>query len=206
MFTGIVEEIGEITSLAVADGGSDARITIRGPLVTSDAQTGDSIAVSGICLTVIASGTGTFTAEMMAETLSRTTAAGWAAGTAVNLERSVTPSTRLGGHLMQGHIDGIGTIVARTEQPGYDDVAVAVPRAVGRYIAPKGAIAVDGISLTVIEVTDDEEHTTFTVGIIPATRSATTIGRRQMGDTVNIEVDVMAKYAHRLLAQQGADR
>src|SRR5699024_8619475 len=139
-------EIGEIVDLAMADGGADARVTVRGPLVASDAASGDSIAVSGICLTVIDSDTTTFTAEMMAETLARTTAGGGTAGSSVNLERSVTPTARLGGHLMQGHVDGVGTLVSRSHKPGYDDVSVAVPRSVGRYIAPKGAIAVDGIS------------------------------------------------------------
>jgi riboflavin synthase len=216
MFTGIIEELGEIVSVDMTGSASnpqDARITVRGPKVTADVAHGDSIAVSGVCLTVVGTGTGdaagTFTAELMAETLARTTAATWQPGTRVNLERSVTPSTRLGGHIVQGHVDGVGTLVARTENTGYDDVAVTVPGEIGRYIAGKGAVAVDGISLTVIDVTDttsradQADSTTFTLGIIPETRSATTMGRRQVGDTVNIEVDVMAKYAERLLTFHG---
>jgi riboflavin synthase len=213
MFTGIVEELGEIVLVektAIASDTRSARVTIRGPEVTSDAAHGDSIAVSGVCLTVIGIGAGeaagTFTAELMAETLARTTALGWAPGTRVNLERSVTPATRLGGHIVQGHVDGVGTLVSRTENSGYDDVAIAVPADLGRYIAAKGAVAVDGISLTVIDVSDAPAQpgrpgmTTFTLGIIPETRAATTMGRREPGDRVNIEVDVMAKYVERLLS------
>jgi len=212
MFTGIVEELGEIVSLDITtaeSGPRDARVTIRGPKVTSDVAHGDSIAVSGVCLTVVGIGsgetTGTFTAELMAETLARTTAAGWAPGTRVNLERSVTPATRLGGHIVQGHVDGVGTVISRVENSGYDDVAVAVPADIGRYIAAKGAVAVDGISLTVIDVSESPggatgpQITTFTLGIIPETRAATTMGRLVPGDAVNVEVDVMAKYAERLL-------
>lgn len=218
MFTGIVEELGEVTAVEVAADGSDARVTVRGATVTSDVRHGDSIAVDGVCLTVVASGGGTFTAELMAETLARTTAKRWSPGARVNLERSVTPASRLGGHLVQGHVDGVGTVTAHVKNDGYDDVSVAVPRSLGRYIAPKGAVAIDGISLTVIDVTDTgtgaatnadpiddasgEPVTTFTVGIIPQTRDATTMGRKAAGDAVNIEVDVMAKYAERLLATQ----
>ncbi len=212
MFTGIVEELGEVVAVRFAgsvDGeATDARVTIRGPKVTSDVAHGDSIAVDGVCLTVVDASGDDFTAELMAETLVRTTAKAWSPGTRVNLERSVTPATRLGGHIVQGHVDGVGAIVSRIGNPGYDDVSVAVPATIGRYIAPKGAIAVDGVSLTVIDVTDGDPVgdpggdlvTTFTVGIIPATRDATTMGHRNPGDAVNIEVDVMAKYAERLLA------
>lgn len=222
MFTGIVEELGTITAIEVAGDGSSARLTVRGPIVTSDVAQGDSIAVNGICLTVVASAAETFTAELMAETLARTTAAAWAVGTPVNLERSVTAATRLGGHIVQGHVDGVGIVTSRVGADGYDDISVAVPLAVGRYLAPKGAVAVDGVSLTVIDVIDDaaagpagaasagpagaEPVTTFTLGIIPATRAATTLGGRLVGDTVNVEVDVMAKYAERLLAGRLADR
>lgn len=204
MFTGIVEELGEIVALDVAADGGDARLTVRGPLVTSDAHLGDSIAVDGVCLTAVTLDGELFTADLMAETLAKTAARAWRPGARVNLERSVTPATRLGGHLVQGHVDGVGTIAGHTQNTGYDDVAITVPRAVGRYLAPKGAVAVDGISLTVIDVTDDgsgdSPTTTFTLGMIPATREATTLGHRAVGDRVNIEVDVMAKYAERLLA------
>jgi riboflavin synthase len=205
VFTGIVEELGTIVAIDVAPGATDARLTVDGPVVTSDAHHGDSIAVNGACLTVVGIDGGTFTAELMAETLAKTTAGSWRPGTRVNLERSVTPTTRLGGHLVQGHVDGVGTVASHVGSARYDDVAITVPRALGKYIAPKGAIAVDGVSLTVIDVTDSGEATTFTLGIIPETRAATTMGRRAVGDTVNIEVDVMAKYAERLLGQRGGD-
>ncbi len=154
MFTGIVEERGEVLALDLADEGADARLTVRGPKVTSDVHHGDSIAVSGVCLTVVASGDGTFTADLMHETLERTSAKDWAPGAAVNLERSVPAGGRLGGHVVQGHVDGVGTVIARTEHPGYDEFRIAVPGTLARYLAPKGAVAVDGISLTVIDVVD----------------------------------------------------
>ena len=200
MFTGIVEERGEVVALDLAPDGADARVTVRGPLVTQDVRHGDSIAVSGVCLTVVASQDGTFTADVMAETLLRTSAKEWAPGRPVNLERSVTPSTRLGGHLVQGHIDGVGTVVGRVPHAGYDELSVSVGHDLARYIAGKGAIAVDGISLTVIDVNDSPLGAVFTLGIIPETRVATTIGTSAVGSTLNIEVDVMAKYVERLLS------
>lgn len=233
MFTGIIEELGEIASVDVAGDASHARVAIRGPKVTADVAHGDSIAVSGVCLTVVDIGegarAGTFRVDVMAETLGRTTAAAWHPGTDVNLERSVTPSTRLGGHIVQGHVDGVGRVVSRRQHDGWDDIAIRVPGSIGRYLAPKGAIAVDGISLTVIDVTDSPigttdtarsgedgnggnddgdraGDTTFTIGIIPETRTATTMGRRRVGDRVNIEIDVMAKYAERLLTYGARER
>ncbi len=199
MFTGIVEELGEVVSLDVSPDGGDARLVAHGPTVTADVRHGDSIAVSGVCLTVVDFADGTFVADLMAETLDRTAAGSWRPGTAINLERSVTPSTRLGGHLVQGHVDGVGTITARVEHDRYDEVRIGVPADLGRYLAGKGAVAVDGISLTVIDVVDSADGTEFGVGIIPETRKATTMGARRVGDRVNIEVDVMAKYAERLL-------
>lgn len=211
MFTGIVEELGDIVAIDIAADATDARVTIDGPVVTDDARLGDSISVDGVCLTVTSLDGSRFTADLMAETLSRTAARAWQPGSRVNLERSVTPATRLGGHLVQGHVDGVGTITGYQRNDRYDDVAITVPRALGRFLAAKGAVAVDGISLTVIAVTDSgsdgtDSHdgtTTFTLGIIPATRAATTLGQRGVGDSVNIEVDVMAKYAERLLAGHG---
>jgi riboflavin synthase len=200
MFTGIVEELGEVVDLRLAPGGSDARVTVRGPVVTQGVGLGDSISVSGVCLTVVDAGDGTFDADVMHETLIRTTAKDWRPAGRVNLERSVTPSTRMGGHLVQGHVDGVGTVSARTEYDGYDELAIHVPRELGRYLAGKGAVAVDGVSLTVIDVKDDPAGTTFTLGIIPTTRTVTTLGTLRVGDGVNVEVDVMAKYAERLLA------
>lgn len=203
MFTGIVEEQGEVLALELAPDGADARVTVRGPLVTSDVRHGDSIAVSGVCLTVVDSDTDRFTAQMMAETLARTSAKSWAAGSPVNLERSLTPNARMGGHVVQGHVDGVGTLVSRTPHPGYDELRVAVPTELARYLAGQGAVAMDGISLTVIEVTDTPTGAEFSVGIIPETRLATTLGGIEVGAAVNIEVDVMAKYVERLL-QAGA--
>ncbi|RIJ70897.1 riboflavin synthase [Nakamurella silvestris] len=199
MFTGIVEELGEVVELSLTPGGSDARLTVRGPKVTSDAGHGDSICVSGVCLTVIEQGDGTFAADVMAETLLRTTVGGLQAGDRVNLERSVTPATRLGGHVVQGHVDGVGTITSRIQHEAYDEVRIAVDPTVGRYVAGKGAIAVDGISLTVIDVDDTDTGAEFSLGIIPETRAATTLGHRPVGAQVNIEIDVMAKYVERLL-------
>jgi len=203
MFTGIVEERGEVVTLDLASDGTDARVVVRGPKVTSDAGHGDSISVSGVCLTVVGTADGTFTADVMAETLARTSAGSWAPGTQVNLERSVTPTTRLGGHIVQGHVDGVGTITARVPHDRYDEVRISVPKDLARYIAGKGAVAVDGISLTVIDVVDIDEGAEFGLGIIPETRAATTMGVRAVGDPVNIEVDVMAKYAERLLGLRG---
>ncbi len=200
MFTGIVEERGEVVALDLAPDGADARVTVRGPMVTRDVKHGDSIAVSGVCLTVVAARDGTFTADVMAETLQRTSAGQWTPGHPVNLERSVTPTTRLGGHVVQGHVDGVGTIVARVAHEGYDEFSISVGTGLARYIAGKGAIAVDGISLTVIDVRDSPDGAVFTLGIIPETRSATTIGTSAVGAAVNIEVDVMAKYVERLLS------
>lgn len=204
MFTGIVEERGEVVALELAPDGADARVTVRGPVVTQDVRHGDSIAVSGVCLTVVAAAAGTFTADVMAETLLRTSARDWAPGRPVNLERSVTPATRLGGHVVQGHVDGVGTVVARVPHEGYDEFGIAVDIKLAPYIASKGAVAVDGISLTVIDVTDSPEGAVFTLGIIPETRAATTLGTATVGTTVNIEVDVMAKYVERLLTFRGA--
>ena len=204
MFTGIVEERGEVVALELAPDGADARVTVRGPVVTQDVRHGDSIAVSGVCLTVVASDGGTFTADVMAETLLRTSARDWAPGRPVNLERSVTPTTRLGGHVVQGHVDGVGTVVARVPHDGYDEFSIAVDAPLAPYIAGKGAVAVDGISLTVIDVTDSADGAVFTLGIIPETRAATTLGTATVGAAVNIEVDVMAKYVERLLGFRGA--
>ena len=204
MFTGIVEERGEVVALELAPDGADARVTVRGPVVTQDVRHGDSIAVSGVCLTVVASDGATFTADVMAETLLRTSARDWAPGRPVNLERSVTPATRLGGHVVQGHVDGVGTVVARVPHEGYDEFSIAVGKQLAPYIASKGAVAVDGISLTVIDVTDSPDGAVFTLGIIPETRAATTLGTATVGAGVNIEVDVMAKYVERLLGFRGA--
>lgn len=203
MFTGIVEEMGRVVALEMAPGGTDARLRVEGPLVTGDVGHGDSIAVDGVCLTVVGNDGPVFEVDVMGETLLRTTVGALTPGAAVNLERSVTPTTRLGGHVVQGHVDGIGTLVRRETQPAWDTLTFAVPHAVGRYIAGKGAIAIDGISLTVVDVADTDDGAEFTIGVIPETRRATTLGAAAVGDPVNIEVDVMAKYVERLLQTGG---
>ena len=212
MFTGIVEERGRVVDLQVSDEGDDpgvagaARLTVRGPTVAADAAHGDSIAVSGVCLTVVDRSADTFTVDVMAETLRRSTIGRLRVGDEVNLERSVTASTRLGGHIVQGHVDGMGTLTVRTAHPGYDEIRIAVGPELARYLAPKGAIAVDGVSLTVIDVTDTPDGAEFGIGIIPETRSATTIGTAPLGATVNLEVDVIAKYVERLMAVRGREQ
>jgi riboflavin synthase len=205
MFTGIVEERGRVVDVQVSDDGQDgtagaARLTVRGPIVSSDAGHGDSIAVSGVCLTVVDRSADTFTVDVMAETLRRSTIGRLRVGDEVNLERSVTASTRLGGHIVQGHVDGMGTLTVRTPHPGYDEIRIAVGPELARYLAPKGAVAVDGVSLTVIDVIDTPDGAEFGIGIIPETRTATTIGTAPLGATVNLEVDVIAKYVERLMA------
>jgi riboflavin synthase len=198
MFTGIVEELGAVVRLhRIAVGAEEAvRLTVSGPLVTGDVAVGDSIAVSGVCLTVVESAAGAFSADVMRETLSRSTLASASVGTAVNLERAVTLQTRLGGHLVQGHVDGTGAILRREHTPNWDVVEISLPSTLARYVVEKGSIAVDGVSLTVVSVDDSA----FTVSLIPATLERTTLGSKSVSDPVNLEVDVMAKHAERLLA------
>lgn len=198
MFTGIVEEIGEI--VAVREDAETVVLTVRGPVVTSDAGHGDSISVNGVCLTVVdpdGSTGGTFSVELVPETLQRSSLAGVTGGTRVNLERAVVAGGRLGGHIVQGHVDGVATLVSRTPAQRSDELMFALPRELGRYVVEKGSIAVDGVSLTVAAVTND----TFTVALIPTTLAHTTLGFRQPGDTVNIEVDVVAKYVEKLVVR-----
>jgi riboflavin synthase len=205
MFTGIVEELGEVVGLE--PGAESARITVRGPLVTSDAFHGASIAVNGICLTVIGQDGDTFTADVMLETLRRTSLAGLGPGTPVNLERPMRADGRFGGHVVQGHVDGTGTVVERVPGDRWEVVRVAVPDDLARYVVEKGSVAVDGISLTVASVDDGwalpdgGSATTFTVSLIPETLARTTLGRRAPGEVVNLEVDVLAKYVERMLAR-----
>jgi riboflavin synthase len=168
---------------------------VRGPLVTSDARPGDSIAVNGVCLTVVDPADGAFGVDVMGETLRRSSLAGATAGTRVNLERAVAAGARLGGHIVQGHVDGTGTVVERTEHEQWTTVRFRVGNGLTRYVVEKGSIAVDGVSLTVTEV-DDES---FAVGLIPTTLRETTLGEREVGSTVNLEVDVVAKYVERLV-------
>ncbi len=205
MFTGIVEELGEVVALDLGSqldrGGQSARIRVRGPLVVEGATGGASIAVNGICLTVVEHGADWFNADIMLETLRRTSLAGLAPGDRVNLERPVEAGGRLGGHVVQGHVDGVGTVVERIPGDRWEIVRVAVPAALSRYVVQQGSIAVDGVSLTVVEVDDDRpQGPSFTVSLIPETLSRTTLGRRAPGEPVNLEVDVLAKYVERLLA------
>ncbi|MEV0798645.1 riboflavin synthase [Kribbella sp. NPDC050281] len=197
MFTGIVEELGTVEALDLLEGDA-ARLTIRGPKVTGDAGHGDSIAVNGCCLTVVATGEGTFTADVMRETLQRTSLGQAAKGSQVNLERAVSAHDRLGGHIVQGHVDGVGTIASRTPAEHWEEVRVAAAPEILKYVAEKGSIAVDGVSLTVTDV--DDATGTFGISLIPTTLELTVLGRNKVGDTVNLEVDVIAKYVERLLA------
>ncbi|MCW7985299.1 riboflavin synthase [Streptomyces sp. WAC01526] len=198
MFTGIVEELGEV--VAVEDLGDASRFRLRGPLVTEDAKHGDSIAVNGVCLTVVETADGEFTADVMAETLNRSSLGALAAGSRVNLERPMALGGRLGGHLVQGHVDGTGTILERTPGEHWEIVKIALPAALSRYVVEKGSITVDGVSLTVVDAADDY----FTISLIPTTLALTTLGIKKAGDPVNLEVDVLAKYVERLLGR-GAD-
>jgi riboflavin synthase len=198
MFTGIVEERGEVVALAWVDGA--ATLTVAGPLVTADAGHGDSIAVSGVCLTVTAVDGAAFTADVMAETLARTTLGGLAPGAPVNLERPLSLGGRLGGHLVQGHVDAVGTIVSRNPGGHTDVVRISLPPGLARYVVAKGSIAVDGVSLTVSAVGGGAaEPPWFEVSLIPATLALTTLGAIQPGSGVNLEVDVIGKYVERLL-------
>ncbi|GAA1544795.1 riboflavin synthase [Kribbella lupini] len=196
MFTGIVEELGTVESLDLLEGDA-ARLTIRGPKVTEDAGHGDSIAVNGCCLTVVETGEDTFTADVMRETLRRTSLGAVEKGSTVNLERAVTAHERLGGHIVQGHVDGVGTIASREPAEHWEVVRVTAGPEILKYVAEKGSIAVDGVSLTVTDV--DDATSTFGISLIPTTLELTVLGRNQVGDTVNLEVDVIAKYVERLL-------
>jgi riboflavin synthase len=193
VFTGIVEELGSV--VGVEPQGDAVRLRIRGPVVTSDAVHGASIAVNGVCLTVVEHGDGEFTADVMQETLDRSSLGALGAGSPVNLERPVTLEARLGGHLVQGHVDGTGTILDRTPSEHWEIVRVSLPDDLGRYVVEKGSITVDGVSLTVVEAARDS----FTVSLIPTTLGLTTLGSKTVGDLVNLEVDVVAKYVERML-------
>jgi len=203
VFTGIIEELGSVAAVREVGAGAEGavRLTVAGPRVTADVAVGDSIAVSGVCLTVVESDDGRFSADLMRETLVRSTLAAATVGTPVNLERAVTLQTRLGGHLVQGHVDGTGSVVRREHTPHWDVVEIALPSTLARYVVEKGSIAVDGVSLTVVTAGNES----FTVGLIPTTLERTTLGAKVVGDTVNLEVDVMAKYAERLLGLASAE-
>lgn len=222
MFTGIVEELGEAVRLDWH--GDEGRLVVRGPLVASDARHGDSIAVNGVCLTVVAVADDIFTVDVMKETFDRSALGSLTPGDPVNLERAATLATRLGGHLVQGHVDGVGTVLFRSgpevasgpgaasgrgagpgaasgRGPGpteFAELRFSLPPGLSRYLVEKGSITVDGVSLTVVEVTD----ASFTVSLIPTTLQLTTLGRREVGELVNLEVDVIAKYVEKMVTSE----
>ncbi|MDQ6935401.1 MAG: riboflavin synthase [Actinomycetota bacterium] len=197
MFTGLIEELGTVEELRVL--GDAARLRVRGARVSSDTQPGDSIAVNGCCLTVVERDDETFTADVMLETLDRTALGSLEPGGRVNLERAVTPATRLGGHIVQGHVDGTGSVVRRSPSEHWEVVEISVPTELERYLVPKGSVSVDGVSLTIVEVLPGGP--TFTVSLIPETIARTTLGFKQPGEPVNVEVDVIAKYVERLVTR-----
>jgi len=213
MFTGIVQELGEVA--AITRDGDAARLTIRG--CARHAELGESIAVNGVCLTVAEILDGTFTADVMGETLNRSGLGQLTAGAPVNLERSVRLADRLGGHLVQGHVDATATVISRTPAGPWDRVRISLPRSICRYVVEKGSIAVDGVSLTVSALSPPAGHPEghpadskddaawFEVSLIPETLKRTTLGARKPGEVVNLEVDVIAKYVERLLSGQSRE-
>ncbi|MGW6059106.1 riboflavin synthase [Streptomyces sp. NPDC055189] len=196
MFTGIVEELGEITAVENLDDAS--RFRVRGPVVTDGAKHGDSIAVNGVCLTVVEHEGDEFTADVMAETLNRSSLGALAAGSRVNLERPTAVGDRLGGHIVQGHVDGTGEIVDRKPSENWEIVKISLPADLSRYVVEKGSVTVDGVSLTVVDAGPDY----FTISLIPTTLALTTLGIKQPGDPVNLEVDIIAKYVERMLGDR----
>ena len=208
MFTGIVEELGRVVRLETVE--DSARLTVEAPTVTQDASLGDSISVNGCCLTIAAMHGSAFTADLMAETLTRTTLGSQAPGDRVNLERALRATDRLGGHIVQGHVDATAEVLDRSHGEHWDLLRVGLPWEIARYVAVKGSVALDGVSLTVVDV-EDAQHdapdasptpgagASLSVGLIPETLRRTTLGTRRPGERVNLEVDVMAKYAERLL-------
>lgn len=204
MFTGIVEELGRVVRLETVE--DSARLTVEAPTVTQDVSLGDSVSVNGCCLTVTAVQGSTFTADLMAETLTRTTLGSQAPGDPVNLERALRASDRLGGHIVQGHVDATAEVLDHHRGEHWDLLRIGLPQEIARYVAVKGSVALDGVSLTVVNVVDASDvapvpgaGASLSVGLIPETLRRTTLGSRRPGERVNLEVDVMAKYAERLL-------
>lgn len=207
MFTGIVEELGRVVRLETVE--DSARLTVEAPTVTQDVNLGDSVSVNGCCLTVTAVQGSTFTADLMAETLTRTTLGSQAPGDPVNLERALRASDRLGGHIVQGHVDATAEVLDHHRGEHWDLLRIGLPQEITRYVAVKGSVALDGVSLTVVDVVDapstldvapvPSAGASLSVGLIPETLRRTTLGTRRPGERVNLEVDVLAKYAERLL-------
>jgi riboflavin synthase len=199
MFTGIVEELGRVEALEQTLDAARLRVSGVG---LDDLRTGDSVAVNGVCLTATVLHDDGFTADVMQESLQRSTLGALREGDAVNLERAVTPTTRLGGHIVQGHVDGVATVTARRPSEHWDEVDLGLPDGLAAYVVAKGSITVDGVSLTVSGVVED----TVTVSLIPETLRRTTLGGRQVGQRVNVEVDILAKYVEKLLSARGKGR
>ena len=207
MFTGIVEELGRVIRLETVE--DSARLTVEAPTVTQDVSLGDSVSVNGCCLTVAAVHGSTFTADLMAETLTRTTLGSQKPGDPVNLERALRASDRLGGHIVQGHVDATAEVLDHHRGEHWDLLRIGLPQEIARYVAVKGSVALDGVSLTVVDVVDAPDTldvspasgagASLSVGLIPETLRRTTLGTRRPGERVNLEVDVLAKYAERLL-------
>ena len=207
MFTGIVEELGRVIRLETIE--DSARLTVEAPTVTQDVSLGDSVSVNGCCLTVTAVHGSTFTADLMAETLTRTTLGSQAPGDPVNLERALRAGDRLGGHIVQGHVDATAEVLDHHRGEHWDLLRISLPQEIARYVAVKGSVALDGVSLTVVDVVDAPNTldassvpgsgASLSVGLIPETLRRTTLGTRRPGERVNLEVDVLAKYAERLL-------
>ena len=215
MFTGIVEELGEVVAVAqggavrqdgaVRQGAGSARLTVRAPLVTSDAAPGGSIAVNGVCLTVTHAANGQFTADIMGETLARSSLGSLAPGSRVNLERPMRADDRIDGHIVQGHVDGTGTIIRRRPAGDWEVVRISMPAQLARYVVQKGSVTVDGVSLTVSGLSPQRAGTArspgwMEVSLIPETLARTTLGSKPVGEVVNLEVDMIAKHVERLLA------
>jgi riboflavin synthase len=196
MFTGIVEELGRVAALEETS--DAARLRVLGPGL-DDLSLGDSVAVNGVCLTAAQMHDDGFTADVMRETLLRSTLGALVSGDPVNLERAVTPTTRLGGHLVQGHVDGVATVTARRPAEHWEEVDILLPGALSSYVVEKGSITLDGVSLTVAAIAGD----TVTVSLIPETLRRTTLGSRAVGDRLNVEVDILAKYVEKLLSAGG---
>ncbi|WP_288871608.1 riboflavin synthase [uncultured Corynebacterium sp.] len=193
MFTGLVEEIGVVDTLEQLE--DAVRIAVRAPKVTEDASPGDSIAVDGVCLTVVDNVAGIFTADVMRETLDRSRLGTYSEGSKVNLERALAAGQRMGGHIVQGHVDGVAEVVSRTPSQHWEVVRFTLPANLGRYVVEKGSITVNGTSLTVSAVGDDF----FEVSLIPTTLRDTTAGDLTVGDPVNLEVDIVAKYVEKMV-------
>lgn len=196
MFTGIVEELGEVVDVAHATDGETTRLIVHAPHVTTDANAGDSIALNGVCLTVVAPDYARFSADVIPETLRRSTLGDLRVGARVNLERAARVSDRLSGHIVQGHVDGTAEVLGRVPDGNAENVRFSLPADLAHYVVEKGSITLDGVSLTIATVDD----TSFTVGLIPTTRELTTLGEAADGAFVNLEVDVIAKYVERMMA------